>query len=123
MQKRRTMGMINNELLQQGIDLITRGDHEKASVLLAQVVKENPESEQGWLWLGRCRTSPNEKRHCFNRVLSINPNNKDAQYELTSLAELEKVRLQSTHSPTSAPASEPSNPSLMPATDVSAKPF
>jgi tetratricopeptide (TPR) repeat protein len=81
--------MTNNELLQQGIDLAKRGSIEQASILFAQVVKVDPKSELGWLWLGRCRIVLREKRDCFNKVLSINPNNEDAQRELTALDSLE----------------------------------
>lgn len=76
---------INDELLQRGIDLVTKGDLGQASIILAQVVKADPKSEQGWLWLGRSRVAPNEKRYCFKMALSINPSSKDAQYELSGL--------------------------------------
>ena len=81
--------MINNELLQQAIDLAQKGDHERASSLFVQVIKADPKSELAWLWLGRCRTIPREKRSCFNKVLSINPNNEEAQRELAALESLE----------------------------------
>jgi len=77
--------MTNDELLKQGIDLIHNGHLEQASLILTNVVKQNPLSEEGWLWLGRCLTSPQEKRYCFNQVLSINPNSVDAYRELLKL--------------------------------------
>jgi len=77
--------MTNEELLQKGIDLARNGDLQKASNTLAEVVKADPLSEEGWLWLGRCRTISQEKRQCFNKVISINPNNAEANQELLSL--------------------------------------
>src|SRR5688572_10545862 len=93
--------MSNDDLLQQGIDLAKRGNTEQASILFAKVVKANPESEQAWLWLGRCRTVPKEKRYCFNKVLSINPDHEDARREL---ADLEFSESRPSHSiPTTIP--------------------
>lgn len=92
----------NDELLQKGIELATIGNIEQASILLAQVVKTDPASEQGWLWLGRCRVSPEEKRYCFRMVTSINPGNKDAQYELSTLDAIAK--------PAAAPATDKIEP-------------
>ena len=63
--------MTNNELLQQGIDLAKGGEIEQASILLAKMVTIDPNSELGWLWLGRCRSAVGEKIDCFNKVLSI----------------------------------------------------
>ena len=82
--------MVNNELLLQGIELVKKGNIEQASMLFVQIVKADPGSEQGWLWLGRCRQSPKEKRYCFNKVLFINPNNEDVQRELANLESLEE---------------------------------
>ena len=82
--------MGNNELLQQGIELAKKGNLEQASILFAQIVKADPGSEQAWLWLGRCRQAPKEKKLCFNKVLSINPNNEDARRELANLESLEE---------------------------------
>ena len=77
--------MTNNEILQKGIDLAKGGNSEQASTLLAQAVKRDPGSEEAWLWLGRCRTASHEKRLCFNKVLSINPENEEAEKELREL--------------------------------------
>jgi len=77
--------MTNEELLQKGIDLAKQEDFQQASNALAKVVKADPLSEEGWLWLGRCRTNLQEKRQCFNQVVSINPNNDEAKQELLKL--------------------------------------
>ncbi len=77
--------MTNDNLLQHGIVLAKQGDFQHASIVLAKVVKDDPLSEQGWLWLGRCRTVPREKIYCFGKVVSINPNNAEANQELLKL--------------------------------------
>ncbi len=77
--------MANDELLKQGIDFTNNGNLEQAVLILNNFVKVNPLSEDGWLWLGRCRTVPQEKRHCFNQVISINPNSVEAYQELLKL--------------------------------------
>ena len=96
--------MGNNELLQQGIELAKKGNLEQASILFAQIVKVDPGSEQAWLWLGRCRQAPKEKKLCFNKVLSINPNNEDAQRELANLESLEEHPLRLPNPRQSQPA-------------------
>jgi tetratricopeptide (TPR) repeat protein len=73
-------------LMQRGMELAIHGDLDQASIIFARFVRENPASEQGWLWLGRCRSVPQEKQHCFDRILAINPNNVEARRELAILA-------------------------------------
>ena len=80
--------MTNNELLQQGIDLAKSGNIAQASILFAKIVTIDPKSELGWLWLGRCQTIFGEKIDCFNKVLSINPHNEEAEGELAALKSL-----------------------------------
>lgn len=92
--------MNNNELIQQGIELAKRGNIEEASIIFMQIVKADPASEEAWLWLGRCRNIPEEKRYCFNKVLSINQGNEEAQFALASLGSLEEHL--PPHQPTSA---------------------
>lgn len=113
--------MINDELLQQGIDLAKNGDLHKASRVLAEIVKTNPLSEEGWLWLGYCRTVPKEKKYCLNKVLTINPNNADALRELSKLESsivkqlqpsAQSAPSQTTNLPTHQPLSMQINPSL-----------
>ena len=73
------------ELLNAGIESAKNGDKAKAARLLAESVKLNPNSEQAWLWLGGCLTTPKEKEYCFKRVLTINPANAQAKKQLEKL--------------------------------------
>ena len=77
--------MTTEELLRAGIDAAKARDPVTASKLLIQVVQSDPNSEQGWLWLGHCRTAPKEREYCFRRVLAINPQHIEARRQLDIL--------------------------------------
>lgn len=77
--------MTVERLLQEGIVAAQAGDLKTANTLLAQVLQTDPESEQGWLWLGMCQTLAERREYCFRRVLSLNPNNTEAQRQMRSL--------------------------------------
>src|SRR5574337_2138681 len=77
--------MTVEKLLQEGIAAAQAGDLKTANALLAQVVQRDPKSEQGWLWLGMCQTIAERREYCFRRVLSLNPNNAEAQRQMQSL--------------------------------------
>ena len=94
------------ELLQAGIEYARVGDFTKASRLLTESLKLNPNSEQAWLWLGNSLTTLEKREYCYKRVLAINPNSAEAKQQLE--------RLTASISPfTSAPAKEP--PQIKPA--------
>lgn len=77
--------MTNDELLQAAITAVQAGDHDRASLLLIQLVKADPASEKGWLWLGLQRSDPAQRADCFRRVLAINPANRVARSQLQQL--------------------------------------
>jgi pimeloyl-ACP methyl ester carboxylesterase len=80
------------EILKAGISAARSGDRTRAASLFAQVVKLNPSSEQGWFYLGMCRSAPDEREYCFRRVLALNPNHLDAKRELVSLSKTASVQ-------------------------------
>jgi tetratricopeptide (TPR) repeat protein len=69
------------DYLAAGIAAAKNGDLARARVLLSWAVQRDPDSEQGWLWLGRCSCEPSRRAFCFNKVLSLNPDNFEAQRE------------------------------------------
>lgn len=77
--------MTTEELLRAGIEAAKTNDIAKASKLLVQVVQSDPKSELGWLWLGYCRTVPEQREYCFRQVLSINPQNSEAKRQIELL--------------------------------------
>lgn len=64
--------------LQEAVNAIKSGNTEQAKRLLADILRQNPQDENAWLWMTRCLTSNDEKRYCFERVLKINPQNQHA---------------------------------------------
>ncbi|WKZ47232.1 MAG: tetratricopeptide repeat protein [Anaerolineales bacterium] len=95
--------MSDQDLLQAGIQAAKEGEFNKASAILARVVSDQPDSEEGWLWLGKALTDESRKTYCFRRVLQINPQNKEAKAllgEPLSVASKENI-----------PNPAPSNPS------------
>lgn len=69
-------------LLQKALTAAKAGDLEGASELFARLVQEDPSSELGWLGLGICISDHAKREYCFQRVLSINPDNRQAMQAL-----------------------------------------
>ncbi len=74
--------MTIDDLIRAGMTAARTGDLEEAAKLFARAVKSDPNSEQGWLWLGKCVPNPNQREYCFKRVLALNPNNLEALQDL-----------------------------------------
>ena len=74
--------MSNDALLQAGLSAARAGDLEEAAKYFAQLVKEEPTSEQGWMGLGFCCSDKKQREYCFQRVLAINPGNAQARQAL-----------------------------------------
>ncbi len=87
------------ELLLQGIAAARVGEVEVARQRLEEVLAQDAENEQAWLWLGSLAEDPRRKAECFRKVLAINPANHEAQAGLALLVDGEE--------PTSSPAAEP----------------
>ncbi len=75
-----------DETLLSGIQAFEQNDIDTARAIFGQAVRENPRSEQGWLWLGRCLENPDQQRECYRRVLAIDPSNEIARQELARLS-------------------------------------
>lgn len=69
----------------QALQYIQAGRLAEARALLANVVRQNPKSEQAWVLLSRTLTDPKQKTECLERVLRLNPNNAEALAALTAL--------------------------------------
>ena len=66
-------------MLQLGIKAAQAKHKTEAYQLLSQVVRRDPSSEQGWLWLAAVAPTPQESLDAFTRVLAINPSNEQAR--------------------------------------------
>jgi len=73
--------------LELGLQAAQRGDKAKAISYLSKYVLENPKSEDGWLWLGDCLTDIEKRSYCYNRVIELNPEHREAQHKLAQLAQ------------------------------------
>lgn len=80
--------MVNSdETLRKAITALTEGRKEKARELLMQVVAQDPENEQAWLWLSRAASTDQQRRVCLETVLEINPHNEAARQRIATLSD------------------------------------
>lgn len=77
---------MDNVNVQTGIECYKSGNKADALKIFLKVLKREPNNEIAWLWLAACVDKPEQKKDCFHKVLTINPNNVVAQ---KALAELE----------------------------------
>jgi hypothetical protein len=66
-------------------EAIARGDWQTARQLLAQVLRERPNSEMAWMMMSTVVDQADQKRDCLERVLRINPGNDAARERLAAL--------------------------------------
>jgi hypothetical protein len=76
---------MSEKLLQQGITALKAGQRAEAYRLLKQVVRLDPSSEHGWLWLSGAVDTDEQRRFCLLQVLSINRRNAIASRGLEKL--------------------------------------
>jgi tetratricopeptide (TPR) repeat protein len=77
--------MVQEEGLNQAIALIKAGNNGGAVPILKNILKKNRNDELAWFWLSACADNPEDKIFCFQQVLRINPNNKQAKEELEQI--------------------------------------
>ncbi len=65
--------------LRRAIEAYKSGDKKRCLKSVSSFLKKNPESEQGWLLAARCVEDEDRQRHCYRRVLQINPDNEQAR--------------------------------------------
>lgn len=86
---------MDNANVQTGIEYYKSGNKTGALKIFLEVLKREPNNEVAWLWLAACVDKPEQKKNCFHKVLSINPNNAVAQKALAEL-ELQAVTVSDT---------------------------
>jgi hypothetical protein len=75
-----------SDLFEQAVSYIKAGDLENGKKMLIQVLQQNPKDENAWLWMSRCVPTIEQKKECFKRALSINPNNEMARKAMEKLS-------------------------------------
>jgi predicted RNA-binding Zn-ribbon protein involved in translation (DUF1610 family) len=72
-------------LLKEAIAAVQTGDLEVGRRLLNQVLEEDPQNEQAWLWMSAVVDDVEERKACLRRVLQINCYNEEAWRSLKAL--------------------------------------
>jgi membrane protease YdiL (CAAX protease family) len=78
-------GPAESPLIRLAITALEAGHREEARHLLEQVIRADPRSEHGWLWLADTVDSAAERRFCLIQVLAINRRNALARRRLLAL--------------------------------------
>jgi len=73
------------EQLRRGITLAKAGKSTEARSVLGQVVKEDPRSVQGWLWLASVVETQEQQRSCLEIALRLNPHNEAVRQALAQI--------------------------------------
>ena len=73
------------DTLRRAAEYVQAGKPHLARPLLIDVVRQNPNLEQGWLLLSQAVSVQQQKIDCLQRVLRINPANAEAQARLKQL--------------------------------------
>ena len=74
-----------SQALQRALAYLQSGQAELAQSLLTEVVKRQPDSEEGWLLLSQAVSEQRQKIDCLQHVLRLNPGNIEAQTQLRQL--------------------------------------
>jgi twitching motility two-component system response regulator PilG len=107
-QNERAQAALGPARLEAGVAAAKAKDVGTARRLLRQVVADDPDSEQGWMWLAAVCDSPAEGQAHLCRVLAINPNNKAArkglEYYRAKLAKAPPAAAPAAPRPATAPS-------------------
>jgi hypothetical protein len=72
-------------LLNQAAAAIKAGDLVGGRKLLENVLETDPDNESAWLWMSAAVESDDERRHCLQQILRINPDSAQARLGLEKL--------------------------------------
>ncbi|HQX16000.1 MAG TPA: hypothetical protein PLA27_06220 [Anaerolineales bacterium] len=62
-----------------GLNAFQQGNIELARQILTEVVKSDPQNDQGWTALASCLQDDRQKKYCMEQALKANPNNLQAR--------------------------------------------
>ena len=71
--------------LEQAVQAIKSGDKSAGLVLLAQVIRADPNNEFAWIWMATAQDDPVKKKQSLERVLRINPANERVRRALSTM--------------------------------------
>lgn len=78
-------------ILVEAYKFIRGGQFKAARQNLRQAIKNNPYSQRAWLLMSMAVTDAAQQQECLRRVLSLNPNNTEAQQRLAQLQSVETI--------------------------------
>jgi hypothetical protein len=81
-----------HRILTDAVTAIRSGDKARGRTLLAQVLRIDPRSETAWLWMASVAETPERRRECLERALTINPNSQIARRALQKVSDLQPSR-------------------------------
>jgi hypothetical protein len=76
-----------HRMLADAITAIRSGDQARGRTLLAQVLRIDPRNETAWLGMASVAETPERRRECLERALTINPNSQIARRALQKLSD------------------------------------
>ncbi len=79
------MSDAKSDALRQAIELIKAGHLQEARPLLADFVRNNPNSDQGWYWLSFVAGDARQQADCAQRAIQLNPANSPARKRLLEI--------------------------------------
>ena len=74
--------MDKEQELRKAVEEIKEGNKDKARLTLRNFIKANPDNEMGWWIFVRIAENIDQRIFCLQKVIDINPDYKDAQYQL-----------------------------------------
>ncbi len=72
--------------LDTALQLVKETRLEEARLLLAEVIRRDPDNEQAWHLLSFAVADPGQQAYALRRVLHINPGNRAARSQLSRIA-------------------------------------
>ena len=71
--------------LEQAKALIRQGEHNQARAIVARILREDSKNVEAWILMARHISDPEKQRQSWERVLSLEPSNLEAQNALARL--------------------------------------
>ncbi len=79
---------ITDPRLQKAIDAIEKHDMLQARTLLSQLLKDDRDNKEAWLWMSAAVETVKERTYCLKELLRLDPKNRAARFGLQIAGEL-----------------------------------